>query len=85
MGETRMRFRVAFVVVWALAAVAGMWFLHGGFGIRVPRGYQSWLPANVSPWILWLWALALVGVGSLLVAYLLVRGMQVVLPRLISN
>lgn len=80
-----MGFRAALIVTWALVASAGMWLLHGGFGIRVSRAYHSWLPVNVNPWILWLWAVALVGAGSLLVAYLLVKGTQIALPRLINH
>ena len=78
-----MRFRVALVITWILAALAGIWFLHGGFGIRIPRAFH--VPPAVGFWILWLWAAVFVVGGGFLVAYLLVKAIQIAAPQLIRT
>jgi hypothetical protein len=76
-----MRFRFALLITWMLVALAGGWFLQGGFGIRIPR---SSLSSHVGVWVLWLWAAVLIGGGGLLVAYLVVKAIQMALPQLIK-
>jgi len=78
-----MSFRVALFTIWILIASGSVWFLHGGFGIRVPRTYLSWLPANLNAWILWAWAAVLVVGVSFLVAYVLAKGLHMAAPRLV--
>jgi hypothetical protein len=82
-----MSFRVALAGIWIVVAIGGIWFLRGGFGIRLPRTVQSWLPANPSPWalwaILWSWAGVLVIGVAFVVAYFLAKGLQIVVPWLV--
>ena len=78
-----MRFRVALAITWMLVAVVGIWFLHGGFGIRIPRAYH--VPPNLGAWILLLWAALLVGGGGLLLAYLIVKAIQIAAPQLLRT
>ena len=78
-----MSFRIAFGIIWMLVAVGMAWFLHGGFGIRVPRVYQSWLTPNAVVWVLWAWAAVLILGVSFLLAYLLAKGLHIVAPRLV--
>jgi len=78
-----MSFRVALAIIWILVALGVAWFLHGGFGIRVPHAYQSWLPPNVVTWLLWVWAAALVLGFSFILSYLLAKGLHMAVPRLV--
>jgi hypothetical protein len=78
-----MSFRVVLFALWILIASGSVWFLRGGFGIRVPRAFQSWLPASSNVWILWAWAALLVVGVSLLAAYLLAKGLHMAAPRFV--
>jgi len=78
-----MSFRVAVATIWALVALLIARSLRGGFGIRIPHAYQSWLPANAGPWLLWVWAAVLIVGGGFLVAYLLAEGIHIAAPRLV--
>jgi len=78
-----MSFRIALAIIWILLAAGMAWLLHGGFGIRVPRAYQSWLTANVVVCVLWAWAAILIFGVSFLLACLLAEGLHIAAPRLV--